>query len=273
MSLQKTNGCPVSLQFEDEQLKQSIDFNNWHSHDSQINNGAYIKGQHNCIFMFSLFYTSPTKPGFPPHIHTGVPSVVPSIHPSSSALSRARSHGQLPEQGHPDFPLPGHFLQLFRGDPKAFPGQLSNKVTPACPGSSSGSPHGGTCQEHLLREASQGHPKQMPKPPQLAPLDVEGQRLYSELLSGDRAPHPNSAEETHFGHLYPGSYSLGHDPKFIAIGEGPQNTCGLVGQTPMNPQAPCGGYRAGPVFHGQDENCIVSPGSTIGRILLSSTLE
>ncbi|KAI3352596.1 hypothetical protein L3Q82_005531 [Scortum barcoo] len=55
----------------------------------------------------------------------------------------------------------------------------------------------------------------------------------------------------------------------------PQSTCGLVGQTPINPQAPCGGYRAGPVFHDWDENRIVPPeseGSTIGRILLSSTL-
>lgn len=33
-----------------------------------------------------------------------------------------------------------------------------------------------------------------------------------------------------------------------------QNTCSLVGQTPMNPWAPCGGYRAGPVFHSQDKN-------------------
>ena len=50
----------------------------------------------------------------------------------------------------------------------------------------------------------------MPEPPQLAPLDVEEQRLYSELLPGDRAPHPISkgaphhpVEETHFGRLYP----------------------------------------------------------------------
>ncbi|KAI3364588.1 hypothetical protein L3Q82_011369, partial [Scortum barcoo] len=42
----------------------------------------------------------------------------------------------------------------------------------------------------------------------------------------------------------------------------PQSTCGLVGQTPINPQAPCGGeYRAGPVFHDQDENRIVPPES------------
>ena len=64
-------------------------------------------------------------------------NILQAIHPSSSALSGAGSRGQLPEQEHPDFPLPGHFFQLFREDPKAFPGQPSNIVTPACPGSSS----------------------------------------------------------------------------------------------------------------------------------------
>ncbi|KAI3373072.1 hypothetical protein L3Q82_006339 [Scortum barcoo] len=49
----------------------------------------------------------------------------------------------------------------------------------------SGPPPGGTCLEHLPREASRGHPKQMPKPPQLTPLDAEEQRLYSELLPSD----------------------------------------------------------------------------------------
>lgn len=34
-----------------------------------------------------------------------------------------------------------------------------------------------------------------------------------------------------------------------------QNTCWLILQTPMNPQAPCGGYRASPVFHDQDKIC------------------
>ena len=67
----------------------------------------------------------------------------------------------------------------------------------------------------------------MPEPTQLAPLDVEEQRLYSVHLPGDRALHPISkgaprhpAEETHFSRLYPGSYSFGHDPKFMTIGEG-----------------------------------------------------
>ena len=126
-------------------------------------------------------------------------------------LFEAGLQGQVPEQGHhPDFPLPGAFLQLFREDPKALPGQLSDIVAPACPGSSSG----------LL---SMEHARNT----QLAPLDAEEQRLYSELLPGDRAPQPISkgapchpAEETDFSRLYPGSYSFGHDPKFMAIGEG-----------------------------------------------------
>ncbi|KAK3570801.1 hypothetical protein QTP86_026341, partial [Hemibagrus guttatus] len=47
---------------------------------------------------------------------------------------------------------------------------------------------GGACPEHLSRETSWRHPKQMPEPPRLPPFDVEKQRLYSELLPGDRAP-------------------------------------------------------------------------------------
>ncbi|MEQ2289498.1 hypothetical protein AMECASPLE_033668 [Ameca splendens] len=39
----------------------------------------------------------------------------------------------------------------------------------------------------------------------------------------------------------------------------PQNTCGPVGKTPMNPRVPCRGYRAGPVFHGRDENHTAPP--------------
>ncbi|KAK0148980.1 putative nuclease HARBI1 [Merluccius polli] len=38
-------------------------------------------------------------------------------------LSGVGSRGQQPKQGSPDFPLPSHFVQLFPGDPEAFPGQ------------------------------------------------------------------------------------------------------------------------------------------------------
>ena len=80
--------------------------------------------------------------------------------------------------GTPILPSPPTLPPALREDPKAFPGQLGDIVTPACPGSSSGFPPGRICQEHL------------------------------------------PAKETHFSHLYPGSYSLGHDPKFMTIGEG-----------------------------------------------------
>ncbi|PWA27293.1 hypothetical protein CCH79_00019484 [Gambusia affinis] len=43
---------------------------------------------------------------------------------------------------------------FFRGNPKAFPGQPRDIVPPACPRSSTGPPPGGTCPEHLTREAS-----------------------------------------------------------------------------------------------------------------------
>lgn len=33
--------------------------------------------------------------------------------------------------------------------------------------------------EHLSREVSRRHPKQMPEPPQLTPLNVEEQQLHS----------------------------------------------------------------------------------------------
>uniref|UniRef100_A0A8C9VBM7 Coiled-coil domain containing 88C n=1 Tax=Scleropages formosus TaxID=113540 RepID=A0A8C9VBM7_SCLFO len=59
-------------------------------------------------------------------------------------------------------------------------------VSPTCPGSAPRPPPSGTSPEHLPREASRRHPEQMPEPPQLAPLDAEEQRLYSELLPGSK---------------------------------------------------------------------------------------
>ncbi|KAG1926104.1 hypothetical protein F2P79_025073 [Pimephales promelas] len=94
-------------------------------------------------------------------------------------------------------------------------------VSPACPRSSPGPPPSGTYPEHLPRKASRRHSEQMPEPPQLTPLYVEEQRLYSELLPSDRASHPISkgppshpAEKAHFGRLYPGSCPFGHDHRW-----------------------------------------------------------
>uniref|UniRef100_A0A8C6LSA8 Reverse transcriptase domain-containing protein n=1 Tax=Nothobranchius furzeri TaxID=105023 RepID=A0A8C6LSA8_NOTFU len=93
-------------------------------------------------------------------------------------FSRVGSRGQQPKQRGPDFPLPSHLGQLLRGNPKAFHGQVRDIVLPACPGSTFRSPPGWMCLENLTREASRRHPDQMPEPPQLAPLDVEEQRVY-----------------------------------------------------------------------------------------------
>ena len=104
-------------------------------------------------------------------------------HPSMHLLPliRAGSWGQQSKQGCPDFPLPRHFLQLFQGDPEAFPGQPSGTVPPACPGSSPGPLPSGACLEHPPRKVLRRHPTQIPEPPQPALLDAEEQRLYPEL--------------------------------------------------------------------------------------------
>lgn len=76
-----------------------------------------------------------------------------SIHPY---CYEDESHGEQLKQRDPDFPLPSRLDKLLRVNTEAFPCQ-------PCPGSSSGSPTGGTCQEHLIREVSRRHPNQMPE--------------------------------------------------------------------------------------------------------------
>ncbi|KAK3573107.1 hypothetical protein QTP86_013217 [Hemibagrus guttatus] len=144
----------------------------------------------------------------------------------SEYIGRRMLDMELPGRRQRGRPKRSHFLQLFRRDPKAFPGQPKDIVSPVCPGSSPGPLPGGACPVYLSRETSWRHPKQMPEPPQLPPFNVEEQRLYSKLLPGDRAPYPISkgapcypTEEAHFSRLYPGSYPFGHDPELMAIGE------------------------------------------------------
>ena len=53
-----------------------------------------------------------------------------NIHPSIFCrLSGVGSWGQQPKQGSPDFPFPSHFVQLFLGDPEAFPGQPRDSLS------------------------------------------------------------------------------------------------------------------------------------------------
>ncbi len=133
----------------------------------------------------------------------------PSIHPSSSAYpGPGRGGSSLSRDTQTSLSLVtsssssgGH-----RGVPRPA-GRHS-------PRSSPGPPPGGTRPKHLPGKASRRHPEQMPEPPQLTPLDVEEQRLYSELLPSDWASHPISkgapshpTEKAHFGRLYPHSWT------------------------------------------------------------------
>ena len=58
-------------------------------------------------------------------------------------------------------------------------------------------PPGETCPQQLPKEASGGHPNEMPQPPQLAPFEAEEQWLYTKPseLTEDRVPHPTPKGE------------------------------------------------------------------------------
>ncbi|MED6236714.1 hypothetical protein ATANTOWER_013294 [Ataeniobius toweri] len=92
---------------------------------------------------------------------------------------------QTPRLPSPQRPLP------------APPGQPRDIVPPACPGLSPGSPPGGTCLEHLPREASRRHPIQMPEPPELAPLYVCPSRM-AELLTLSLRESPATLQGSSF---------------------------------------------------------------------------
>lgn len=68
------------------------------------------------------------------------------------------------------------------GSPRRSQANWETSVSPACPGSSLGPPTGGIGLEHLSWEATRWHAEPMPVPPQLAPLNAEGLRLYLVIL-------------------------------------------------------------------------------------------
>ncbi|TWW53903.1 hypothetical protein D4764_0180820 [Takifugu flavidus] len=102
----------------------------------------------------------------PPSIHPPSivhPSIHPSIHPSSTSVAASWS-------------------QFIRRDPQVFPGQSGDIVSPTCPGSPRGSPTGGTCPEHLTREASRGILTRCPSHLIWLLSTRSSSKLYSELL-------------------------------------------------------------------------------------------
>ncbi|XP_066512619.1 cytoplasmic tRNA 2-thiolation protein 2-like [Hoplias malabaricus] len=127
----------------------------------------------------------------PPGVYRGVPRPVETCSLSSVLLVCPRASSLLDID-------PSHRLQLLRGYTEAFPGQSRHVVSPACSWSAPGPPPRWTCPEHLTREASRRLPDQTPEPPQLAPLDVEEQRLHSESLP-DVFSLPDSVLEPVYG--------------------------------------------------------------------------
>ncbi|MEQ2253370.1 hypothetical protein ILYODFUR_031399 [Ilyodon furcidens] len=75
-------------------------------------------------------------------------------------------------------------------------------------------------------------------------------RLYRDRMAPTKGPRFHTPGAPPTGH---------HEGHCRMLSPGPLNTCGPVGQTPMNPRVPCRGYRAGPEFHGRDENHTAPP--------------
>lgn len=134
------------------------------------------------------------------------------VHPSRHLLLHYQQQSQ---KRCPKFPEPSHLLQLIQGGSKQSPGQQRDVVPPASPGSFPAPPAGGTYPE-TDAEASLTDS-----------LDAEEQRLYSELLLCNQAPHPapkgapgNPTEEMHFRRLYLQSCYFSQYPKLMTVGEG-----------------------------------------------------
>lgn len=129
------------------------------------------------------------------------------------------------EQKSSDFPLFKHLGQLFGRIQRCSQASLRRHIVPpVCSGSYPWCPPGRVCLKHPTEESSRKHPNQMLESPQLDPLNVETQCLYSKSLLHDWTFHPISkgeskhpAEHTHFVLLHPWSYSFSNWPELVTI--------------------------------------------------------
>lgn len=103
------------------------------------------------------------------------PSIDPYIHFFSYAHPGLGRGGSSLTKDAQTFLSPANYSSLSGGNTKAFPGQLRDLISQACPGSALGPPSSRIFPEHLNQELPRSHPSQMSEPLQLAPFDVEVQ--------------------------------------------------------------------------------------------------
>ena len=133
-------------------------------------------------------------------------TIVPSIHPSSTALSGIRSG--IRSRGH----------QSAQNSRSTYTSsKLSGGTQKRTEATERHSPLRLLPMKHDWNTSPGRRPEQRPKPPKLVNLDVEEQWLYSELLSGESAPHP--AKETHFDFFYVWCCPFGNYLVLMTIGE------------------------------------------------------
>ncbi|MED6265929.1 hypothetical protein CHARACLAT_030471 [Characodon lateralis] len=73
---------------------------------------------------------------------------------------------------------------------------------------------------------------------------------------------PNKGPQLSFPRVSPIGHHEGHGRM---PSPAPQNTCGMVRQTPLNPPAPCRECRAGAMFHGWGKNHTAPPSCEGGQ--------
>ncbi len=136
-----------------------------------------------------------------------------------------------------------NFLQLFWEDPKAFAGKIRYIIFPGCFGSTACPPAGHSKITFIKMIPGCIRMSKMPNWPQLTPLSVKDQQIYSEFLMDVWTAHPQSkppCEENLSRKLISWSNSLGGYPRLTTTGEGwnedrsvNQNLC-LQAQLPLH---------------------------------------
>ena len=144
-------------------------------------------------------------------------SIHPSIHLPAGLgrFSGVGLQGAAAWAGKPRLPSP----QTSCSSSARIPSQASRESPYSVSWVFRGPPAGGTCLEHVTREAFRRHL------PHLNLLSTEEQRLFSEFLPDGRASHPMSkgrpghhTEEAHFSRSYPRSRSFGQYPTLVISG-------------------------------------------------------